>query len=143
MARTNPSRMLGHFVDKRIHTGCQYDRDLAAARAAITSTAASEYGVAVTKPEALRRLNAEQVKSLSAANVMSPDLICIRAMAGTDAGPIIVEVSAGEFMGDALYGVTVYHVLPGERDRDWDASKACNSLSELLAALRVLNGGEA
>jgi len=141
MAHAN--RLLGHFVDKRISSGCQYDRDLAAARAAIKSTASSEYGVAVTKPEALRQLSGEQHKSLSAANVMSPDLIAIRSMAGTGAGPLIVEVSAGEFMGDALYGVTVYHVLPGGRERDWDLSKACHSLEEVLSALRVLNGGDA
>jgi len=134
------TKQLGHFVDKRILSGCEYDRDLAAARAAIKNTRNAEYGEAITRPEALRRLNAEQVQSLRSHNVMSPDMIGIRAMAGNGAGPLVVEVSAGEFMGSALYGITVYHVLPGDRARDWDASKACTSLDELLAALRTLNG---
>jgi len=136
------SKTLGHFVDTRIPSGCAHDRNLAAARDAIRSTRNSEYGQAITRPEALRRLNAEQVKSLRTHNVMSPDQIALRAMAGNGAGPLIVEVSAGEFMGDTLYGITVYHVLPGDRARDWDASQACTSLDEVLAALRALNGGD-
>lgn len=134
------NNMLGHFVDKRILSGCQHDRNLAAARAAITSTRNSEYGQAITRPEALRRLGPDQVKSLRTHNVMSPDQITIRAMAGNGAGPLIVEVSAGEFMGETMYGITVYHVLPGDRDRDWDASKSCHSLDEVLTTLRALNG---
>lgn len=144
MNRNNPNKMLGRFVEPAGYgtTGCQHSRNLAAAREAICSTRNSEYGKAITRPEALRRLGNEQVKSLRTHNVMSPDQIAIRAMAGNGAGPIIVEISAGEFMGETLYGVTVYHVLPGDRDRDWDASKACSTLAELLLALRALNGGE-
>jgi hypothetical protein len=91
----------------------------------------------------LRRLSdPDQVKSLRTTNLMSPDQIAMRAMAGNGAGPLVVEVSAGEFMGDTLYGVTVYHILPGDRSRDWDASKACSTLDEVLATLRALNGGD-
>lgn len=136
------AKQIGRFVDKRISSGCQYDRDLAAARAAMVPTAG--IGHAITREEGLRRLSdPDQLASLRTHNVMSPDAIGFRAMAGNGNGPTVVEVSAGEFMGEALYGITVYHVEPGDRSRDWDASKAVSSLDELLQALQALNGGEA
>lgn len=105
--------------------------------------AASNIGVRLTKDEACRRLNAAQVKKLRAKNFMSSEFVECRALAGIgDSGPLVVEISHGTFLDSRLIGLTVFHVLPGDEERDHDASGAVHSVSEMAARLRELNGSE-
>lgn len=94
----------------------------------------------ITRQQALARTPAARLGSLRTINAMSPKQHGIFALAGAGQGPCVVEVSEGDFMGDAVFGISVYHSLPGLDQWDFELSLALHSWEDVEAYLEVMNG---
>ena len=102
---------------------------------------ASHIGVVISKPEALRKMSAEQARKARAVNFMTDELWQFRLLGE---GALIAEISYGYFMQSPMFGLTVYCVgeLAAEADQ-WDhaLSGVFSDEAALWGRLTDLNTG--
>lgn len=119
--------------------------DFHAAQRQIIATG-SHIGQRLTRAEARAMIPAATLSRFNARNIMAPEIIEYRHLAGIGHGPLVAEVATG--MGipdrngraDRLVGVTVYHVLPHAVEADRDASECVFTAEALAERLHKLNG---
>lgn len=81
-------------------------------------------------------MSREQAASYRTHNPMTDARWQLRSLAG---GAMLVEISFAEFMGEPLFGVTVWHKREEDKTRDHERSRACHSVQEVVDYVRELN----